>query len=215
MTVTLPLPFRASRFLEPGNALLGVPGVALELVGIGAQQPILDGWRRRVVRVAAHLDWPRPRTATFRAGDRRVLTFAAPIHQLQTAREANEWALCACVARRDPCHWGALCEALRVARADDGAHQRRSAPASQQQSTNGLRWRACGRLRASKRRHLRRRREPAVPGASARAPRAFPTLVCRGLEARAPQCHAVQPRLLAAAGLDDDATLGQRRQDLG
>lgn len=121
MTVTLPLPFRASRFLEPGNALLGVPGVALELVGIGAQQPILEGWRRRVMRVAAHLGWPPPRTATFRTGDRRVLTFTAPAHQLLTAREANEWALCACVARRDPCHWGALCEALQIARADDGA----------------------------------------------------------------------------------------------
>lgn len=121
MTVTLPLPFRASRFLGPGNALLGVPGVALDLVGIEAQQAILEGWRRRVVRVAAHLGWPRPRTATFRAGDRRVLTFTAPVHQLQTARAANEWALCACVARRDPYHWGALREAFQIARADVGA----------------------------------------------------------------------------------------------
>ena len=129
MTVTLPLPFRASRVLEPGNALLGVPGVALELVGIDLQQAIRQGWRRRVVRVAAHLDWPPPRTAVFlAAGDRRVLSFTAPVHQLQTAREANEWALCACVACRDPCHWSALHEALQAAGASAGPVSSVNAP---------------------------------------------------------------------------------------
>ncbi len=115
MTVTLPLPFRASRVLLQGNPLLAEPGVALDVVGIELEPRIHAGWRRRVVRVARHLGWPAPRIAAVLEVERRVLSFTAPQDQLQTAREANEWALCACVVRRDPGHWSAVRDALRAA----------------------------------------------------------------------------------------------------
>lgn len=115
MTVTLPLPFRASRVLLQGNLLLAEPGVALDVVGIDLEPLIRAGWRRRVVRVARHLGWPAPRIAAVLDDERRVLSFTAPCDQLQTAREANEWALCACVVRRDPGHWSAVRDALRAA----------------------------------------------------------------------------------------------------
>ena len=46
MTVTLPLPFRASRSLEPGNALLGEAGVTLEVVGLDFEDDIRAAWRQ-------------------------------------------------------------------------------------------------------------------------------------------------------------------------
>lgn len=115
MTVTLPLPFRASRGLASGNALLGLPGVALDVVGIDVEDEIYEGWRRRVERVARHLGWPEPRFEACATVNGRTLCFTAPPNQLQTAREANEWALCAAVVERDPFHWSSLRDSLRAA----------------------------------------------------------------------------------------------------
>jgi cyanophycin synthetase len=118
LTVTLPLPFRNSRELAHGNSLLVEPCVALEVVGIDLAPDLYDGWRRRVERVAAALGWPAPALAAVVAGPLHTLSFSAPANQLQTAREANEWALCASVVERDPCHWGALRDS--AAEADEG-----------------------------------------------------------------------------------------------
>jgi hypothetical protein len=122
MTVTLPLPFRNSRGLAQGNVLLGVPGVALDVVGLEVGAELYAGWLRRVECVASALGWPAPRFARRAVGAHHTLSFSAPEDQLQTAREANEWALCASLVERDPSHWSALRESLRagVAAAADG-----------------------------------------------------------------------------------------------
>lgn len=114
MTVTLPLPFRSSRGLAQGNVLLGVPGVALDVVGLEVGAELYAGWLRRVERVASALGWPAPAFARRDAGAHHTLSFSAPADQLQTAREANEWALCASLVERDPCHWSALRDSLRA-----------------------------------------------------------------------------------------------------
>jgi hypothetical protein len=118
LTVTLPLPFRASRSLAPGNPALGEAGVTLDVVGLEFDDDIHAAWRRRIADVARRLGWPDPRFHTFAVGMHHVLCFTAPANQLQTAREANEWALCAAVFERDPCHWSALREALGTTHAD-------------------------------------------------------------------------------------------------
>ncbi|HEX6573196.1 MAG TPA: hypothetical protein VF055_14320, partial [Steroidobacteraceae bacterium] len=114
MTVTLPSPFRSSRGLAQGNVLLDVPGVALEVVGLEVGAELYAGWLRRIECVASALGWPAPTFARRDAGAHHTLSFSAPADQLQTARAANEWALCASLLERDPCHWSALREALRA-----------------------------------------------------------------------------------------------------
>ncbi len=108
MTVTLPVPFRSSRLVPSSDPLLGGLGVALDIAGVEFDDALGFGWRTRVERVAECLGWPAPRFAVAigRAGP--TLAFTAPRDQLLTAREANEWALCAALLERDPGHWGAL-----------------------------------------------------------------------------------------------------------
>ncbi len=113
MTVTLPVPFRSSRVLAGHEALLGELGVALDIVGVLCEESLASGWRARVERVAHRLGWPAPRFAVANGPAGPTLAFTAPRDQLLTAREANEWALCAALLERDPGHWGALREALR------------------------------------------------------------------------------------------------------
>lgn len=114
MTVTLPLPFRSSRGLAHGNVLLDVPGVALDVVGLEVGAELYAGWLRRVECVASALGWPAPTFARREVGAGQTLAFSAPADQLRTAREANEWALCASLVERDPGHWSALRESLRA-----------------------------------------------------------------------------------------------------
>jgi hypothetical protein len=89
--------------------------VALEVVGIELEEGLHRAWRGRIERVAQLLGWPVPRFADRRDGCVVTLTFTAPCNQLHTAREANEWALCAALFERDPSHWGSLQESLRAA----------------------------------------------------------------------------------------------------
>lgn len=115
MTIKLPLPFRSSRWLGQGNGLLAEPCVALDVVGIDLEEALHAAWRRRIVQAAQLLGWPLPRFTTSRDGRVVTLAFSAPTRQLQTAREANEWALCAALFERDPGHWSSLRDALRAA----------------------------------------------------------------------------------------------------
>jgi hypothetical protein len=108
MTVKLPLPYRRSRGLAPGNDLLGIPGVALDVVGREVGADLEAGWRRRIEQLARAIGWPAPAFARRDAEQGQTLAFAAPHDQLQTARTANEWALCAALVELDPCHWGSL-----------------------------------------------------------------------------------------------------------
>lgn len=113
MTVTLPVPFCSSRLLAQSDPLLGGRGVALDIVGVEMEDTLDAGWRLRVRRVADRLGWPTPRFLIGHGENGSTLGFTAPCDQLLTAREANEWAICAALLERDPCHWGALPEALR------------------------------------------------------------------------------------------------------
>lgn len=49
------------------------------------------------------------------------LAIAAPFDQLFTATEVNEWALCASLHDRDPCHWSGLADALLAAAREEAA----------------------------------------------------------------------------------------------
>ena len=108
MTVKLPLPYRRSRSLAPGNELLGVPGVALDVVGLDVGEDLETGWRLRIERVARAIGWACP---TFVRHDHEhgpTLAFTTPADQVETARIASEWALCVALVEFDPCHWGSL-----------------------------------------------------------------------------------------------------------
>ncbi|HEX9206916.1 MAG TPA: hypothetical protein VF851_01685 [Steroidobacteraceae bacterium] len=89
--------------------------MALDVVGIDLEEGLHQAWRARIERVAQLLGWPVPRFAQRRDGRVVTLTFTVPCNQLHTAREANEWALCAALIERDPSHWSSLQESLRAA----------------------------------------------------------------------------------------------------
>jgi hypothetical protein len=113
VTITLPVPFRFSRMVPSSDPLLCGLGVALDIAGVEFDDSLGFGWRVRIERVAECLGWPAPRFAVADGRAGPTLAFTAPRDQLLTAREANEWALCAALLERDPGHWGALREALR------------------------------------------------------------------------------------------------------
>jgi hypothetical protein len=108
MTVKLPLPFRRSRALAQGNDLLGIPAVALDVVGLDVGDVLEAGWRRRVREVSRAAGWPPPDFARRDDEQAPTLAFTAPANQLRTACAANEWALCAALVELDPSHWGSL-----------------------------------------------------------------------------------------------------------
>ena len=60
--------------------------------------------------MARAIGWRSPTFARRDDEQGHTLAFAAPRDQLQTARTANEWALCAALVELDPCHWGSLRE---------------------------------------------------------------------------------------------------------
>jgi cyanophycin synthetase len=137
--VSVDLPFEDSRRLTGSNLFFDSPGAVLETVGVTVDDALLAGWRSRIVRARWWLQWPehaakpltmlRPRAAD-RArsiANRRhaagtALAFAAPVDQLFTATEINEWAFCAALIEADPVRWsqleGALIAAAREAAAN-------------------------------------------------------------------------------------------------
>ncbi len=80
----------------------------LTVVGVEPDAALLAGWRARVERACARLGWGLcPIVARVHA-DGASLALAAPIDQLFTATEVNEWALAATLFERDPVRWAAL-----------------------------------------------------------------------------------------------------------
>lgn len=80
----------------------------------------LAAWRERVAAGRAALGWPIDQHCLARRHARGVtLVFAAPLDQLFTATELNEWALCAAFAAREPAHWRAMLAAQRALPIDD------------------------------------------------------------------------------------------------
>jgi len=85
---------------------------------------LLDGWRSRVVRARAALRWPdTPRSVVARRHAKGTsLAVAAPLDQLFTATEINEWAFCATLFAANPASWGHLERALVEAAREAAEH---------------------------------------------------------------------------------------------
>ena len=103
--------FDESRRLTGSNLYFEGCGAALETLGVSRlDEAALSGWRERIGIVRAALGWPSAALVVRRHASGASLAFAAPIDQLYTAAEANEWA------------WLASLQALRPAVAGDGRH---------------------------------------------------------------------------------------------
>lgn len=96
------LPFDDSRRLPGPNLYFSAPGVVLELVGMPATEALLGGWRARVARAFVALGWPAGAVVARIHRTGASLALEAPLDQLFTATEVNEWALAATVAGDDP-----------------------------------------------------------------------------------------------------------------
>jgi UDP-N-acetylmuramyl tripeptide synthase len=85
---------------------------------------LLDGWRSRVARARAALGWPdSPRSIVARRHVKGTsLAVAAPLDQLFTATEINEWAFCAALFAAHPAGWGHLERALIDAAREAAEH---------------------------------------------------------------------------------------------
>lgn len=85
---------------------------------------MLDGWRSRVARARAALGWPdNPRSIVARRHVKGTsLAVAAPLDQLFTATEINEWAFCASLFAAHAAGWGHLERALIDAARDAAEH---------------------------------------------------------------------------------------------
>ena len=96
-----------------GNLFFAGTGAVLETVGVEIDDALLSGWRARVERARRHLDWDKaapgsplaPAIVARRHAAGASLALQAPIDQLFTATELNEWALCATVFERDSVRW--------------------------------------------------------------------------------------------------------------
>jgi UDP-N-acetylmuramyl tripeptide synthase len=110
----------------------------LETLGVGVDEALLAGWRSRATRARAWLQWPdraarstKPRSlerarpiAIRRHATGTALALRAPLDQLFTATEINEWAFCAALVEADPARWKhlekILIEAARKAATEAG-----------------------------------------------------------------------------------------------
>jgi cyanophycin synthetase len=105
-----------SRRLTGGNLFFASTGAVLDLVGVPADDGLIDAWRDRVERAGSRLGWVNRRSVARPHAGGASLAIAAPYDQLFLATEVNEWALCAALIERDPARWSGL-ESLLVAEA--------------------------------------------------------------------------------------------------
>jgi cyanophycin synthetase len=88
----LPLPFDDSRRLTGTNLYFDGAGAVLETVGALPDDMLLGAWREHVVRARQALGWAdTPLVIRHHAGG-AALAITAPIDQLFSATEVNEWA---------------------------------------------------------------------------------------------------------------------------
>jgi len=110
------LPLDDSRRLMGGNLFFTGTGAVLETVGVATDDALLAGWRTRVERARRHLGWDEstpgsplaPAIVARRHATGVSLALQAPVDQLFTATELNEWALCATLFERDPVRWASV-----------------------------------------------------------------------------------------------------------
>jgi UDP-N-acetylmuramyl tripeptide synthase len=94
----IPLPFDDSRRLTGINLYFDTPGAVLETLGALPDDPVIETWRAHVDAACRALDWPEARTVAHRHASGASLAFTAPLDQLYSATEVNEWAwLAACL----------------------------------------------------------------------------------------------------------------------
>lgn len=86
------LPFDDSRRLTGANLYFDDAGAVLETVGDLPGEPLLAAWRQRIVAMRQALAWPDAPLTVHRHARGASLAFAAPLDQLYSATEANEWA---------------------------------------------------------------------------------------------------------------------------
>ncbi|HEX7915979.1 Mur ligase family protein [Rudaea sp.] len=89
------IPFEDSRRLTGANLYFPVPGAVLETApGILVDNAAVERWRTEVEHLRRELGWPEIETAARLRDGAGSLAIAAPIDQLFTATEVNEYALC-------------------------------------------------------------------------------------------------------------------------
>jgi UDP-N-acetylmuramyl tripeptide synthase len=95
--------FEESRRLTGSTLYFDGCGAALETArGVPLDEALLAAWRMRIGRVRAVPGWPDAAIVVRRHASGASLAFAAPIDQLYTAAEANEWAWLASVHQLRP-----------------------------------------------------------------------------------------------------------------
>ena len=99
--------FDESRRLTGSSIYFDSPGVALETLGASRlDEAALLGWQARVAMLREAVGWPHGPIVIRRHASGASLAFAAPIDQLYTAAEADEWAWLAslyCLRPGAPC----------------------------------------------------------------------------------------------------------------
>ena len=86
-------PFSDSRRLTGANLYFDGAGAALETArGIAFDEAALQRWRDNIARARTALGWPQAAITIRRHASGASLAFEAPIDQLYTATEVNEWA---------------------------------------------------------------------------------------------------------------------------
>ncbi len=94
-----PEPFEDSRRLTGCNVYFPGSGAALEAArGLAFGDDALDRWRANITAARTHLGWPDGEVYVRRHASGASLAFAAPLDQLYTATEVNEWAWWSAVA---------------------------------------------------------------------------------------------------------------------
>jgi cyanophycin synthetase len=98
------------------NLYFAATGAVLDVAGSALTEDVIAGWRARVLRAGAHLNWADRRAVARRHAGGASLAITAPYDQLFLATEMNEWALCATLIEQDPARWSCL-EGLLIAEA--------------------------------------------------------------------------------------------------
>lgn len=94
----LPLPFDDSRRLTGSNLYFDGAGAVLETIGVVIDDALLEGWSTRTALARRVLGWPDASLVVRRHASGAALAFEAPLDQLFSATEVNEWAWLATLA---------------------------------------------------------------------------------------------------------------------
>ena len=92
------LPFDDSRRLTGSNLYFDGAGAVLETIGVVVDDVLLDGWRVRAELACRALGWGDAPLVVRCHASGAALAFEAPIDQLFSATEVNEWAWLATLA---------------------------------------------------------------------------------------------------------------------